>query len=194
MTKFEKEKLQLSAGRLWGVHSHARKQRTGSTAKYLYQRKQAAQQLDMGACQGSLLPPHAASSPTGWRSPRATIPAHALLPSGGLTISPAHGSQHSAGPHCPRELALPPSVVKGGEDRFPIGLPQLQTLPGLPQRCKGHDCPAQLSPLLWCPLGLALGLARPAALSLQAGACLIDVPRRGCPLLWSSTCPGLRDL
>lgn len=115
-------------------------------------------------------------------------------PVGGLPITPAHGSQHSAGPHCPQELALPPSAVKGGEDRFPIGLPQLQTLPGLPQCCKGRDCPAQLSPLLWCPLGLGLGLARPAALALQAGACLTDVPRRGCPLLWSSTCSGLRDL
>lgn len=84
VTKLEKEKLQPSAGRPWGVRSHARKHRTGSTAKYLYRRKQAAQQLDMGACQGSPLPPHAASSTTGWRSPRATIPARAPLPGGGV--------------------------------------------------------------------------------------------------------------
>lgn len=117
-------------------------------------------------------------------------------PAGGLAMSPAHGSPHSVGPHCPQELTLPPLVAKGGEDRFPISLPRLQTLPGLPQHCKDRDRPAQLSPLLWCPLalGLGLGLARPGALALQAGACLTYVPRRGCPPLWSSTCPALRDL
>lgn len=112
-------------------------------------------------------------------------------PAEGLTlaVSPTHRSL----------LCLCWSVVKGGEDRFPISLPQLQTLLELPGHCKGLDCPAQLSPLFWCPLGLGLGLARPEALALQAGACipvqvLTDVPGRGCPLLWSSMCPGLRDL
>lgn len=111
VTKLEKEKLQLSAGRLRGVHSRARKHRTGSTAKYLYQRKQAAQQLDMGACQASLLLPHTASSTTGCRSPHTTIPAHAPLPGGGVRCGP-----------CPRALALPLSVVKGEDNRFPVSL------------------------------------------------------------------------
>lgn len=66
----KKGKLQLSAGRRWGVRSHASAQRTGSTAKYLYQRKQAAQQLDGGACQGPPPAPSSASpSPTGLGSP-----------------------------------------------------------------------------------------------------------------------------
>lgn len=110
VTKLEKEKLQLSAGRLRGVHSHAKKHRTGSTAKYLYQRKQAAQQLDMGACQASLLLPHTASSPSGCRSPHTAIPAHAPLPGGGVSCAPARSASVSGegrGQQVPRQ----PSVI-----------------------------------------------------------------------------------
>lgn len=51
------------------MRSHASAQRTGSTAKYLYQRKQAAQQLDGGACQGPPAPAPASPSLTGPGSP-----------------------------------------------------------------------------------------------------------------------------
>jgi len=78
-----------------------------------------------GACQGSLLPPHAASSPAGRGTPRADVPARAPLPGVGLAVSPAHGTRRSTHPHRPRELAQPPSMGRAGGDRLPIGLPQL---------------------------------------------------------------------
>lgn len=145
VTKLEKEKLQLSAGGLWGVHSHARKHRTGSTAKYLYRRKQAAQQLDVGACQGPPPAPRRLQPRRLEESPhRNPCPCPAAWHGGEPCPLPtAHGS--SAHVPCPWELALPPSA-KAGEDRFPISPPQLQTLPGLPRHGKGS---AQLSPPLW---------------------------------------------
>lgn len=126
-----KLKLQLSAGWLQAVHSHARKKQNWEYSQIPLSEEAVSPTAGHRSLPGLPPPPHTAHSLTAWRGLHTTIPAHACCPVGMSPLSPAlgHRANSASTGHEGKGGMFPISLSKG---RFPSSLPSLTPSLGFP--------------------------------------------------------------